>query len=472
MRPETLLAVTTAFAGFLLKTTLAFAICWALSKIVVSPATRFLVWFGCLAGAASYWFWLGASFVPHDPALAPLASTLIPAAAVGKWQVESSWVLPLSFLLRGSGALYLIALVYFLFTRIKKQMHLRWVLRFAHRVPDEIEDVFRPIASSLHVGNVRLMALSGIHSPGTFGWVSPIILLPPFCLQQDRMELEIVFRHELQHIRRRDFVFMTIASLCRALLFFHPAMWYVMRRLRLESELACDLAVVGDSPEQRATYAECLVRFARLNVAEEPRPWNLDFAGSSSIQLKTRIRSMLMEAKKIPGWLMGLRATLGLALVVGFFGVAPSLFIVLSYEQHRIEQPARLTSFVTPINIQPRERSKRTNHILKFQRAERVTPANQLVVPEVPANAPVETAAARIPLRGSNSMLSNDPGPTLKRRGEATAQKSSQKPTTIRLSGQSPAYSGGPSAQHAALDSIITTISDIGGSGHGDKDNH
>ncbi|MGC2162212.1 MAG: M56 family metallopeptidase [Silvibacterium sp.] len=466
------MAVTAALAGFLLKTTLAFAICWVLSKIVVSPAARFLVWFGCLAGAASYWFWLGASFAPHDAALAPLASTLIPAATVGKWQIESSWVLPLSFLLRGSGTLYLIALVYFLFARIKKQMHLRWVLRFAYKVPDKIEDVFRPIANSLHVGNVRLMALSGIHSPGTFGWVSPIILLPPFCLQQDRIELEIVFRHELQHIRRRDFVFMSIASLCRALLFFHPAIWYAMRRLRLESELACDLAVVGDSPEQRATYAECLVRFARLNVAEEPQPWNLDFAGSSSIQLKTRIRSMLMEAKEIPGWLMGLRATLGLALVVGFFGVAPSLFIVFSSEQHRIEQPARLTSIVTPTKVQPRKGSKRTNHILKFPLTARVIPANQLVAPEVAANAAVETAAARIPLGGSNLMLSNEPGPTLKRRGDATTQKSNQIPTTIRLSGQSPKYSGGPNAQHATLDSIVTTISDIGGRGHGDKDNH
>jgi beta-lactamase regulating signal transducer with metallopeptidase domain len=472
MRPETLLAVIAAFVGFLLKTSLAFAICWALSKIVVSPAARFLVWFGCLAGAASYWFWLGASFAPHHVALSPPASALIPATAVEKWQIESSWLLPLSFLLRGSGALYLIALVYFLFARIKKQMHLRWVLRFAYRVPDEIEDVFRPIANSLRVGNVRLMALSGIHSPGTFGWVSPIILLPPFCLQQDRMELEIVFRHELQHIRRRDFVFMSIASLCRALLFFHPAMWYVMRRLRLESELACDLAVVGDSPERRATYAECLVRFARLNVAEKPQPWNLDFAGSSSIQLKTRIRSMLMEVKKIPGWLMGLRATLGLALIVGFLAIAPSLFIVLSYEQHQIEQPARLTSFVRPIKVQPRERSKRANHTLKLPPTARVMPANQLAVPEVPASAAVETAAARIPLRGSNSMLSNDLGPTLKRRGEATPQNSNQVPTTIRLSGQSPAYSGGPSAPRAALDSIMTTMSDIGGAGHGDKDNH
>lgn len=472
MRPETLLAVAAAFAGFLLKTSLAFAICFALSKIVVSPAARFFVWFSCLAGAACYWLWLSASFVPHDVALIPLTSAVIPLTAVGKWQIESSWVLPLSFLLRGSGILYLIVLVYLLFAFVKKQLHLRWVLRFAYRVPGEIEDVFRPIANSLHVGNVRLMALSGIHSPGTFGWINPIILLPQFCMQQDRKELEIILRHELQHIRRRDFFFMSVAALCRALLFFHPAMWYVMRRLRLESELACDLAVVGYSPEQRATYAESLVRFARLNVAEEPQPWDLDFAGSSSVQLKTRIRSVLMETRRVPRWLTGLRAVLGLLLIAGFLGIVPSLYIVLSYEQHRAVQPVKLTSLVMHVKVQPRERSKQTSHTLEFPLAGRVSPANQLVKSGVPANAPVENAATRIPLRGSNSILSNEPEPTLKRRGEVAAQKPSPMPATIPLSGQSPTYSGGPGAQQRTFDSIMTTISDIGGRGHGDKDGH
>lgn len=470
MHPETLSAITAAFAGFLLKTSLAFVLCWALSRIVVSPAGRFLVWFSFLTGAACYWLWLCASFVPHKVAVAPLALATIPQTALGKWQLESSWISPLSYFLLGAGVLYLMALGISLFAFIKKQMHLRWVLRFACKVPDEIEDVFRPIADSLHVFNVRVMELSGIRSPGTFGWLRPVILLPHFCVQQDRNELEIVFRHELQHVRRRDFAFMGFASLSRALLFFHPAMWYAMRKLRLESELACDLAVVGDSPERRATYAECLVRFARLDVAGEPQPWNLDFAGSSSSQLKTRIRSMLTETKRVPGWLMGLRASLGLLLIAGFLVIAPSLFIVLSCEQPRIVRPSNLTSFAPRVEVQPRERSNRRNHSLRLRYSGQAMHENQPNLPDAPTTAPVETAAAPVPLRGSTAIPANDP--TLQRRGAATDQKSNQATTTIRLSGGSPTYSGGSGTESRTLDSIMTTISNIDGRGHGDKDGH
>lgn len=470
MHPETLLAIISAFAGFLLKTSLAFGLCWALSRIVASPARRFWVWFSFLTGAACYWLWLCASFVPHKVALAPLASSVVPAAALGKWQIESAWISPLSYFLFSSGVLYFVILAVFLFAFIKKQMHLRWVLRFACKVPDEIEDVFRPIADSLGIGNVRVMELSGIRSPGTFGWISPVILLPHFCVQQERKELEIIFRHELQHVRRRDFVFMSLASLSRAMLFFHPAMRYAMRGLRLESELACDLAVVGDSPERRATYAECLVRFARLDVAGEPQPWNLDFAGSSSSQLKLRIRSMLSETKRIPGWLAGLRAGLGLLLIAAFLGAAPSLFIVLSYEQPRILQPSNLTSLAPRIEVQPRERSIRRNHSVRLRYSGQMLPENQPNLSKVPVSAPVETAAAPVPLRSSTAILANDP--TLKRRGSVTDQKSNQTTTTIQLSGESPTYSGGSSTRSRTLDSIMTTISNVGGHGHGDKDSH
>lgn len=204
-------------------------------------------------------------------------------------------------------------------------------------------------------------------------------------------------------------------------------------------------------------------------MAEEPRPWNLDFAGSSSVQLKTRIRSVLAESRKLPRWLLGLRAALGFALVIGFLAIAPSLFIVLSYQQHRIAQPANLTSLVAPVKVQRRERSERTNHILEFPPPARAKRSNPPVVPEIPPNPPVEAVAADIPLRYSNAKLSNEP--TLKRRGDEAPQKSNHG-TTIRLSGQSPTYSGGPGGQQRTLDSILTTITNVSDRGHGDRDGH
>ena len=325
MHPEIQLAIVAGFAGFLLKTFLGFCICWAISKTVVSPRRKFLVWFAFISIAAGYWLWLLFSFIPHSSSALsfPLHAVQSPEP-VAIWQMPASWSDPLLIAERVLGGIYLLALGNFLVLRIKKQLRLRWVLRFAYRAPDPIETLFRSIALHTRADKVRLLVLSGIYSPATFGWIHPVVLLPPLCLDQDEGELADIFRHELQHVARHDFFFNNVASLCRSLLFFHPAVWFAMRRMELESELACDLAVVHDSPERRATYAECLVRFARLHAAQDPTPWNLDFAGSS-IQLKVRVRSVLKETAKLPAWLLGLRASLAALLLAAFLCAVPSL---------------------------------------------------------------------------------------------------------------------------------------------------
>ena len=470
MHPETQLAILAALTGFLLKTSLGFCICCLISKAVAHPRRKFLVWFGYLFFAACYWLWLVVSLAPHRPLPVPASmhAALSASAPVGTLQLQPVWASPLSILLRSVGCLYLIALACFLFVRVKKHMHLRWILQFTYAAPESIEAIFRPIAESLGTGNVRLLILSGIYSPATFGWLKPIILLPPLCLEQDEAELRDILRHELQHIRRRDSIFSAIASLCRTLLLFHPAAWYALRRLRLESELACDLAVVGDSPERRATYAECLVRFARLRVAQESTPWNLDFAGSS-IQLKVRVRSMLAGSRSIPAWMLGVRATLGLLLLAGFFLAAPSLFVVLSYEQPRPEP--------RPDSPLPVSRTQsRIQHGVAFKSRTRARsipiPANP--VSDTSASAPIETAGNAPPI-APEKFSSLDP--TLKRRGDPMGSKSTAPApgSTILLSSPASSASEKSLARGASAVSAITAGAkealQVASHGH-DKEGH
>jgi hypothetical protein len=351
------------------------------------------------------------------------------------------------------------------------------MLRFAYPAPEGIEDIFRPIAEDLDASKVRLLTLPGIHSPATFGWLRPTILLPPLCLDQDENELGDIFRHELQHVRRRDFVFNAIASLCQALLFFHPAVRFAMLRLKLEGELACDLAVVSDSPEKRVRYAECLVRFARLNAPSEPTPWNLDFAGSSS-QLRVRVRSMLTETRTIPGWLLAVRAALGLVLFAGFLAVAPSLFIVLSYTQQRTAQPAESSRLTTqadnplrgkiPARVQLQGQPLRTSRTVAIfsPAAPTIAPGKAFadpaqIVPRsaqiVPSGAQIMPPGTQIMPRSADPALSGEPGPTLHRRSEAAGAATPEpaSSTTIPLSSD-PSHSADSIARRASVVSAIT----------------
>ncbi len=444
MHPETQLAIVAAFAGFLLKTFLGFCIFWAISKIVVSPRRKFLVWFAFIFIAGGYWLWLLLSFIPHSSsALAFPTHAVQGPDPVAIWQLPASWAYPLLIAERVLGGLYLLALGNFLVGRIKKQVRLRWVLRFAYSAPDPIETMFRSIALHTKAEKVRLLVLSGIYSPATFGWIHPVVLLPPLCLEQDESELADIFRHELQHVARRDFFFNNVASLCRSLLFFHPAVWFAMRRMELESELACDLAVVHDSPDRRATYAECLVRFARLHAGQDPTPWNLDFAGSS-IQLKVRVRSVLKETAKIPAWLLGLRTTVAMLLLAAFLCAAPSLFVVLSYA-HRIAQP------IVPslLNSRPAWRAQKKSRLRVHER-ENLTPSLTSSPVSPVAASPGNQAVASLAVapsvpHQSDTLASGEPVPTLQQRGERGDGRTPKpaRATVIFISNPSPVSAGG-----------------------------
>lgn len=86
----------------------------------------------------------------------------------------------------------------------------------------------------------RLLRSESIKMPFACGLVSSCIILPA---ESDGWDLErrrAVLMHELAHIRRRDLVGHTLGRLVCAVYWFHPLVWTAVRRMRIESERACD----------------------------------------------------------------------------------------------------------------------------------------------------------------------------------------------------------------------------------------
>ena len=102
--------------------------------------------------------------------------------------------------------------------------------------------------------------------PATIGWLRPVILLPPAtAMGITPRQLEGLLAHELAHIRRHDYLVNLSQMVVETLYFYHPAVWWVSRRIRLERELCCDdLAVLacGDP----VGYARALTTLARLRM--------------------------------------------------------------------------------------------------------------------------------------------------------------------------------------------------------------
>jgi len=97
--------------------------------------------------------------------------------------------------------------------------------------------------------------------PVTFGWRRPVVLLPP---RFDALSGEAqrgVLCHELLHVRRRDWLAIAGEELLRAVLWFHPAVWWALEQIHLSREQVVDRLVVERTGSRRA-YMDALVYFA------------------------------------------------------------------------------------------------------------------------------------------------------------------------------------------------------------------
>jgi beta-lactamase regulating signal transducer with metallopeptidase domain len=104
-----------------------------------------------------------------------------------------------------------------------------------------------------------------LQAPAVIGWFRPVVFLPVTALTGlSEEQLEVVIAHELAHIQRLD-PFVNVFQVCvETLLFYHPAVWWLNKRIRAEREHCCDDAAV--------TLCGNAVEYARaLTLMEEWR---------------------------------------------------------------------------------------------------------------------------------------------------------------------------------------------------------
>jgi TonB family protein len=150
------------------------------------------------------------------------------------------------------------------------------------------------------------------HGPATFGRT---ILLPKSVLALEPATLEAIARHELRHVERRDWLWVTAEELLRAALWFHPAIWWALRRIHLTREQVIDREVVSATGD-RTSYLEALVAVAahRRRLSYAPVPTFL-----SKGQLAQRVAVVLKEtpmSKKILALRLSSAFAMMLALVM------------------------------------------------------------------------------------------------------------------------------------------------------------
>lgn len=175
-----------------------------------------------------------------------------------------------------------------------------WMLRkFDHQSSVPLPSIWLERAESIRVAlgirrrvTIRLIENMGI--PCTARVWRPIIWLPVSMLTQLSPEhIEVLIAHELAHVRRLDWIWNGMQCVIEVVLFYHPAVWWLNRRIRQERENACDdlaVAVCGDA----IALAEAL---ATLERDRFPAALALSADGGSLMQRITRLLSPDTPAK-------------------------------------------------------------------------------------------------------------------------------------------------------------------------------
>jgi beta-lactamase regulating signal transducer with metallopeptidase domain/HEAT repeat protein len=130
----------------------------------------------------------------------------------------------------------------------------------------ELRNAALRAAAALRVDPLpRIQESSRITVPQVVGWLRPLILLPvSFGAGLTPAQIEMILAHELAHIRRRDVAVNLIQTIFEALLFYHPAAWWIGRRIRAERENCCDDLALSASGGDRVAYTAALVTLEEL----------------------------------------------------------------------------------------------------------------------------------------------------------------------------------------------------------------
>ncbi len=183
-----------------------------------------------------------------------------------------------------------------------------------------IADLASSVAKRMGCARAFRILMSAISkTPAVVGWMRPVILLPAATVAGLTVaQLETVLAHEIAHIRRHDYLINILQVMVETLLFYHPAVWWISSRIRLERELCCDDEVVRTTGDALC-YSRALTLLERLRAAEPAVA-----VGSTGGPLSYRIRRLVGVAPPSrESWpaTQALAITLALTLICVTIGV-------------------------------------------------------------------------------------------------------------------------------------------------------
>ncbi|HLJ86838.1 MAG TPA: M56 family metallopeptidase [Candidatus Angelobacter sp.] len=260
-----------------------------------NSGTRFAVWFSVLVATVTLPFFSGAVGT-GAPATAgqmePHSAITIPA----HWALYIFW----AWALAASLGLVRVAAGVLQVSKLR----LKCVEVEPKNLGLPLQEAFEQFRRVARMRKVALCVSADVQVPTAIGFFKPAVVIPTWFLDEVTPdELRHVLLHELTHLHRRDDWTNLAQKVVKAILFFHPCVWWIERRLSLEREMACDDAVLAQTANPRS-YAECLAHVAEKSflrrTAAHTNLGRRKVSGASMVQAAVdRMRHLSLRVAQI-----------------------------------------------------------------------------------------------------------------------------------------------------------------------------
>ena len=208
------------------------------------------------------------------------------------------------------------------------RMLLHWTnaQRIKHRgllaAPEPCRRSMRELCVKLGIRRpVRIFESTLARVPMLIGWLRPVILVPAGAVTGlSPQQMRAVLAHELAHVRRHDYLINLVQAVFESLLFYHPAVWWLSNRLRVEREYCCDdVAVkVGGNPLR---YARALSYLDSLR-GETYEPALASTGGILMNRIRRLVGLQSKPVSRVGGWMVPMAAAATLLTAVSAMGLA------------------------------------------------------------------------------------------------------------------------------------------------------
>lgn len=174
------------------------------------------------------------------------------------------------------------------------------------------------------IRNIPVYSTAFLKSPIIVGFLRPCIYLPIHLISDYReSDMRYMLLHELQHYRHKDTLISFWMNLAGILYWFNPFVWYALKEMCNDREVACDTSVLKMLTEEAyEDYGNTLINLAE-KVSLTPFPFAAGLGGTMK-QMKRRIVNIASYEK--PTWRKRLKGMAAFMLTaVLLLGFTPTL---------------------------------------------------------------------------------------------------------------------------------------------------